>query len=156
MKRIIGQLVANTAHYAIISTGWNALVVNALVEGACLGLTSHGIEENQITHITCPGALEIPLTAKNALSKGYYGAIITVGAIIRGETPHFDFVAQSAMSGLSQLMLEYNTPITMGILTADTVQQALDRAGLKHGNKGREAACVAIEMVDLLNKITIQ
>ena len=149
-------MIANSARYAIVSTGWNALIVNALVDGAVSGLTSHGVDLSHITTVTCPGALEIPLTTQRLLSKQCFEAIVVVGAIIRGDTPHFDFVANESMKGLSQLMLQYSIPITVGILTVDTVEQALDRAGLKQGNKGREAALVAIEMIDLLNQLDTQ
>ena len=152
-KIIQADLTPNAGRYAVVSTHWNAYIVNSLVEGAKAALLSHGVSVENITQIQCPGAFEIPLVTKKLAMTGGYDAVIALGTIIRGGTAHFEYVAGEAVRGLSSVMLEYNIPVTFGILTVDSIEQAIERAGTKLGNKGSEAALAAFEMVNLLKKI---
>src|SRR5690554_811311 len=147
---IEGNLTPNDGHYAIIVGRWNSFVVESLLEGAVDSLMRHGVSENQITIIRAPGAFEIPLIAKAAAESDKYDAIIALGAVIRGGTPHFEYVAGECVSGLTSTSLSTGIPITFGVLTVDTIEQAVERAGTKAGNKGEEAAMTAFEMVSLL------
>lgn len=147
---IEGNLTPNDGRYAIIVGRWNAFVVESLLEGAVESLMRHGVSEEQITIIRAPGAFEIPLVAKKAADSDKYDAIIALGAVIRGGTPHFEYVAGECVSGLTSTSLNSNTPITFGVLTVDSIEQAIERAGTKAGNKGEEAAMTAFEMVSLL------
>jgi 6,7-dimethyl-8-ribityllumazine synthase len=154
MKIIEGQFVAGNAQFCLLSTRFNALVVDSLVAGARDALLRHGVSDAQITLVKVPGAFEMPLAAKKILLSKKYHAVIALGAVIRGDTPHFDFVAGECVKGLGQLGLTYDTPVAFGVLTTDTVEQAMDRAGLKAGNKGAEAAMAALEMVSLLSQLS--
>ncbi len=147
---IEGNLTPNDGHYAIIVGRWNSFVVESLLEGAVDSLMRHGVNEDQITIIRAPGAFEIPLIAKAAAESDKYDAIIALGAVIRGGTPHFEYVAGECVSGLTSVSLSTGIPITFGVLTVDTIEQAIERAGTKAGNKGEEAAMTAFEMVSLL------
>ncbi|MCY4177375.1 MAG: 6,7-dimethyl-8-ribityllumazine synthase [Endozoicomonadaceae bacterium] len=147
------DLKPNTGRYVIIATQWNMYIVNSLTDGAKHTLLNHGIPEENITVVICPGAFEIPLVAKKLASSEEYDAIIALGAVIRGGTAHFEYVAGEAVKGLSSVMLAYEIPVAFGILTVDTLEQAIERAGTKMGNKGAEAATAALEMVNLLNKL---
>ncbi|HUH57744.1 MAG TPA: 6,7-dimethyl-8-ribityllumazine synthase [Pseudomonadales bacterium] len=147
---IEGNLTPNDGQYAIIVGRWNAFVVESLLEGAVDSLMRHGVSEEQITIIRAPGAFEIPLIAKAAAESDKYDAIIALGAVIRGGTPHFEYVAGECVSGLTSTSLSTGIPITFGVLTVDTIEQAIERAGTKAGNKGEEAAMTAFEMVSLL------
>lgn len=153
MKRIHGTLTPHKAKYAIVHTRWNEFVVDTLLDGAIRGLTMHGIAEDDITTVMCPGAYEIPLVVKKLADSKKYDAIIALGAVIRGSTPHFDYVAGACVNGLSKLQLDYNMPITFGVLTVDSIEQAIERAGTKAGNKGEEAAMSAFEMISLLKNL---
>lgn len=150
IKTIEGDLTPNDGRYAIIVTRWNAFVVESLLEGAVDSLLRHGVDEDNITVIRAPGAFEIPLIAQQAALSDQYDAIITLGAVIRGGTPHFEYVAGECVSGLTRTSLETGIPVTFGVLTVDTIEQAIERAGTKAGNKGEEAAMTAFEMVSLL------
>ena len=132
---------------------WNSFIVEQLREGAIDALTRHGVSEEHITVIYAPGAFEIPLVCKKAAGSGNYDAIIALGAVIRGGTPHFEYVAGECVKGLSQVINEYRLPVAFGVLTVDTIEQAVERAGTKAGNKGEEAALSALEMVSLLGKL---
>jgi 6,7-dimethyl-8-ribityllumazine synthase len=153
MKKIEGKLTALDAKFAIVQTTWNEFVVDKLVDGAVRGLTRHGIEEDNITLVTCPGAFEVPLVVKKLAQSGKYDAVIALGAVIRGSTPQVDYVSGSAVSGLSQITLETGIPVSFGILTVDTIEQSIERAGTKAGNKGEESALTAYEMVSLLKQL---
>ena len=153
MKVIEGNFAASTAQFCLIATRFNALVVDSLVAGARDALLRHGISDAQITLVKVPGAFELPLALKTVLARKHYQAVIALGAVIRGDTPHFDYVAGECVKGLGQLGLAYDTPVAFGVLTTDTVEQAMDRAGLKAGNKGAEAAMAALEMVNLLKQL---
>jgi len=147
---IEGNLTPNNGRYAVIVGRWNAFVVESLLEGAVDSLMRHGVSEDNITIIRAPGAFEIPLVAKAAADSKKYDAIIALGAVIRGGTPHFEYVAGECVSGLTSTSLNTGIPITFGVLTVDTIEQAVERAGTKAGNKGEEAAMTAFEMVSLL------
>lgn len=150
---IEGKLyLPNSAKIAIVAARFNAFVVEALVKGALDGLVRHGIDRQDITLVYAPGAYELPLVAKRLADTQKFSAVIALGAVIRGATPHFDVVAFESAKGLSSAMLATNTPIINGILTTDTIEQAIERAGTKSGNKGFDAAVVAIEMVSLFSQ----
>lgn len=147
---IEGRLTPNDGRYAIIVGRWNAFVVESLLEAAVDSLMRHGVTDEQITIIRAPGAFEIPLIAKKAADSNKYDAVIALGAVIRGGTPHFEYVAGECVSGLTSASLSSGIPITFGVLTVDTIEQAIERSGTKAGNKGEEAAMTAFEMVSLL------
>src|SRR5690554_4550236 len=150
IETIEGNLTPNNGRYAIIVGSWNAFVVESLLEGAVDFLMRHGVSEDNITIIRAPGAFEIPLVAKVAADSKKYDVIIALGAVIRGGTPHFEYVAGECVSGLTSTSLNTGISITFGVLTVDTIEQAVERAGMKAGNKGEEAAMTAFEMVSLL------
>lgn len=153
VKIIEGQLTVRDARFAILATRFNGFIVESLVSGALDTLRRHGIGENVIDLIRVPGAFELPLTARRAAMTGKYDALIALGAVIRGATAHFDYVAGECAKGLSGVALETGLPVIFGVLTVDTIEQALERAGTKSGNKGADAAMAALEMVDLLRKL---
>jgi 6,7-dimethyl-8-ribityllumazine synthase len=142
---IEGALNASGMRAAIVASRWNDLIVSRLIGGAEDALIRLGANAGRV-----PGSFEIPLAAKKAASSGRYDAVICVGAVIRGQTPHFEYIAAEVTKGMAAVSLETGVPIAYGIITADTVEQAIDRAGVKAGNKGFEAAMSAVEMVNLL------
>lgn len=150
---IEGALRAEGLQFAIVASRWNDLIVSRLVGGAQEALRRLGANENHIVTVRVPGSFEIPLVAKKLATSGRYDAIICVGAIIRGETPHYDYLAADVTKGISAVALETGVPMAYGVITADTVEQALNRAGVKAGNKGFEAAMTAIEMANLLKEL---
>ena len=149
MKVNEGKLEAKGLKFAIAVSRFNSFITERLLEGALDCLLRHGCSEEDIEVFKAPGAFELPLLAKK-LAKMDYDAVIVLGAVIRGETPHFDYVAAEVSKGVAAVSLETEKPIIFGVLTTDTVEQAIDRAGAKAGNKGWEAALAAIEMVNLL------
>ena len=153
VKTIEGSLQANGGKYAIVAGRWNSFVVESLIQGALDSLIRHGISEEDIVLVRCPGAVEIPLTVKKVAKTGRFDAVIALGAVIRGGTPHFEFVANECVKGLSHINLEYEIPVSFGVLTVDTIEQAIERSGTKAGNKGEEAAMAAFEMVSLLKNL---
>jgi 6,7-dimethyl-8-ribityllumazine synthase len=153
MKTVEGNLVATEGTFAIIVGRWNSFVVESLLEGALDCLKRHGCSEDKITIIRAPGAFEIPLVTKKVAASGKYDAIITLGAVIRGGTPHFEYVSGECVKGMAQVSLDSEVPVAFGVLTVDTIEQAIERSGCKAGNKGEEAALSAIEMVNLLNQL---
>ena len=153
VKTIEGSLQANGGKYAIVAGRWNSFVVESLIQGALDSLIRHGIPEEDIILVRCPGAVEIPLAVKKVVKTGKFDAVIALGAVIRGGTPHFEFVANECVKGLSQVNLEYEIPVSFGVLTVDTIEQAIERSGSKAGNKGEEAAMAAFEMVSLLKNL---
>jgi 6,7-dimethyl-8-ribityllumazine synthase len=153
IQTIEGKLTPNDGRYAIVVGRWNAFVVESLLDGAIDSLQRHGVEENNITIIRAPGAFEIPLVVQKVAASGRYDAIIALGAVIRGGTPHFEYVAGECTKGLSSVSLEYGIPVSFGVLTVDSIEQAIERAGTKAGNKGEEAAMSAFEMVSLLSAL---
>jgi 6,7-dimethyl-8-ribityllumazine synthase len=148
-----GELNAQLYRFAIVASQFNRLITNHLLQGALETLLLHGTPSNQITIVEVPGAFEIPLIAQELAKGGNFHAIITLGAVIRGETPHFDYVSSQAASGVMSGALSSNTPIIFGVLTVDSLEQALQRSGGKGGNKGSEAARSAIEMASLIDQI---
>ena len=148
-----GQLTIKDARVAIVISRFNELITKSLLSGAVNTLIRHGLPKENISIFWVPGAFEIPLTAQRLTQSNKYDSIITLGAVIRGETPHFDQVSNAVATGVAKVNLESNIPIIFGVISTNTVEQALNRAGVKMGNKGSEAAVVAIEMINLLKKI---
>jgi len=153
MTQYEGALTANNAHFAILVARFNNFIVDHLLEGALDALKRHGIAETNIDIIRVPGAFEMPLAAQRIAATGRYQAMVALGAVIRGGTPHFDYVAGECTKGLAQVSLQSNTPIAFGILTTESIEQAIERAGTKAGNKGADAALTALEMVNLLESL---
>lgn len=153
MRKIEGILTAENIKFAIVVGRFNSLITERLLEGAIDCIIRHNGKEENIDIIRVPGSFEIPLTAKKLAKTGKYDAIICLGAVIRGATPHFDYVASEVTKGIAQVSLETEIPIAYGILTTDTIEQAVERAGTKMGNKGFDAALTAIEMVNVLRQI---
>ena len=154
MQTIEGTLNCGGARFALVVGRFNSFITERLLQGALDALKRSGAAEENITTVRVPGAWEIPVTAKTLAKTGRYDAIVCLGAVIRGDTPHFDYVAGQSASGLAGLALETGLPIVNGILTTNTVEQAIDRAGAKSGNKGFDAAMTAIEMVNLLKQVS--
>lgn len=152
VKIIEGKLDAKGMKFAIVSSRFNDFISDKLVAGAIDSLTRHNASAEDITLVKVPGAYEIPLTALKFAESGSYDAIITLGAVIRGSTPHFDYVANEVSKGVATASLKTGIPIIFGVLTTDTIEQSIERAGTKSGNKGFEAAMTAIEMVSLFKK----
>ncbi|MDK2778408.1 MAG: 6,7-dimethyl-8-ribityllumazine synthase [Pseudomonadota bacterium] len=150
IETIEGNLTPNDGKYAIVVGRWNAFVVESLLEGAVDSLARHGVSDDNITIIRAPGAFEIPLVVKKAAESKKYDAVIALGAVIRGGTPHFEYVAGECVKGLASVSLDAGVPVSFGVLTVDTIEQAIERSGTKAGNKGEEAAMSAFEMVALL------
>jgi 6,7-dimethyl-8-ribityllumazine synthase len=148
-----GKISAEGFRFAIIVSRFNDFISSKLVEGAMDALKRHGAEEDQISLVKVPGAFEIPLVAKKLAESGRFNAIICLGAVIRGATPHFDYVAAEVSKGIAQVALESKIPVTFGVLTTDNLEQAIERAGAKSGNKGWDAAIAAMEMVNLFKQI---
>ncbi len=152
-RTIEGDFSATTGRYGIVVARFNEFVVNALVAGALDALKRHGVAEGNMTVVKVPGAFELPLTARRLARTGDYDAIIALGAVIRGGTPHFDYVAGECASGIARVSMEEDLPIAFGVLTTDTVEQAIERSGSKAGNKGADAAMTALEMVSLYRNL---
>lgn len=150
---IEGHFDVQNAKIAIVAARWNGFIVNSLIQGALDALNRHGVEESTVTLTYCPGCFEIPLVTQSLAKSGKYDAVITLGAVIRGSTPHFDFVASGVSKGVAQVGLESGIPCIFGVLTTDTIEQAIERAGTKAGNKGVESAMAAIEMISLMKKL---
>ena len=149
-----GQLVVKAEqHYGIVTAEFNGLITARLAEAAVDALLRHGAEQKQITSIWVPGSFEIPTIAAHLARSGKFAAIICLGCVIRGQTAHFDHVAQQAARGIAEIGPATGVPTIFGIITADTVEQAMDRAGLKMGNAGWNAACAAMEMADVLRQL---
>lgn len=152
-KTIEGDFSAVTAKFVIIVARFNGFVVESLLNGALDALVRHGVSENNISIVRVPGAFEMPLVAKKIAQAKECDAIIALGAVIRGGTPHFDFVAGECAGGLARVSLEEQVPITFGVLTTDSIEQAIERSGTKAGNKGADAAMSALEMVSLMRNL---
>ena len=152
-RTLEGKLDGSGLRFAIIVSRFNSFIGERLVEGALDALHRHGTDLTAITTVRVPGAFEIPLVAKRLAATGEYDALICLGAVIRGATPHFDYVASEVSKGIASVSLESQLPIAFGILTTETIEQAIERAGTKAGNKGFDAAVSAIEMVNLLKAI---
>ncbi len=152
MNTYEGKLIGDNLKVGIVISRFNSFITERLLEGALDGLKRHGVKDKNIDIFRVPGAFEIPLIAKKLTSKDYDG-IICLGAVIRGATPHFDYVANEVAKGIAQVSLDKETPVIFGILTTDTIEQAIERAGTKSGNKGFDAALTLIETVNLIKNI---
>lgn len=153
MKTYEGKLVAKKGRYGIIVGRFNEFIGSKLLSGALDALNRHGVSQDDIEIAWVPGAFEIPLAAKVMAESGKYDSVICLGAVIRGNTPHFDFVASEVSKGIAQTSLTSKIPVIFGVLTTDSIEQAIERSGTKAGNKGSEAAVTAIEMVNLLQEL---
>lgn len=150
MKTYEGKLLAQGFNFGIVASRFNHLLVDRLVEGAIDCIVRHGGSEENIHLVRVPGSWEIPLAAKKLALKENIDAVVALGVLVRGQTPHFDYIASEVSKGLALVSLETGKPVTFGVITADSLEQAIERSGTKHGNKGWEAALSAIEMVNLL------
>jgi 6,7-dimethyl-8-ribityllumazine synthase len=152
-REVEGKLEARGLKFAIAVARFNHFIVDRMVEGCVDTLARHGCETSECLLVRVPGSFELPLAARQLAAKGGYDAVIALGAVIRGGTPHFDFIAAEVTKGLAQVALESGIPVAYGVLTTDTIEQAIERAGTKAGNKGAEAALSAIEMANLRGRI---
>jgi 6,7-dimethyl-8-ribityllumazine synthase len=153
IKTIEGDFSANNANFAIVVARFNSFIVDSLQSGAIDALVRHGVSEKNITVVKVPGAFELPLIAKKLAESGKFDAIIALGAVIRGGTPHFDYVAGEAAKGIGQVSMAHGLPVIFGVLTTDSIEQAIERAGTKAGNKGADAAITAMELCSLIRKL---
>jgi len=153
MRMLEGQLIARDVRIVILAARFNELIVRSLVDGAVDALRRHGAGDADIHVVRVPGAFELPLAAQQLARLRKYDGIVALGAVIRGQTPHFDFVCGECTAGLNRVSLEHGVPIGFGVLTTDTMDQALDRAGGKSGNKGADAVLATLEMVNLLRQL---
>lgn len=149
MRTVQGVLSAGGLRFGIVVSRFNALVTGRLLDGAVDCLLRHGASEDSLTTVYCPGAFEIPQVAQQMARSGRFDGVICLGCVIRGDTPHFDYIAAEVAKGIGQIALQTNIPTAFGVLTTDTLEQALERAGAKAGNKGWDAAITAIELVQL-------
>jgi len=152
-KVIEGTLVSKGKKFAIVIARFNAFISEKLLEGALDGFKRHGVKDDEITVAWTPGAYEIPLVAKKLAASKKYDAVVALGAVIRGSTAHFDYVAGEAAKGVAHASMETGVPVIFGVLTTDTIEQAIERAGTKSGNKGFDAAMAAIEMANLMEQL---
>ena len=153
MRIIEGKLVVRDERFCIVAARFNESIVENLIKGAVDALKQHGADESGIHLVNVPGAMELPLAVKGIAKSRQYDGVVALGAVIRGGTPHFEYVSGQCASGLSRIGLEYDFPIGFGVLTCDTVEQAIERSGSNAANKGAEAALAAIEMVSLLRQL---
>ncbi len=153
METLRGKISGKDIKVAIVLSLFNEFIGQKLLDGALKSLKENKVNENNIDIVKVPGAFEIPLTADKLASLKKYDTILCLGAVIRGETPHFDYVAEAASTGILQVSLKYGLPIAFGVLTTNNVEQAVERAGGKHGNKGYDIAITALEMADLMKRI---
>jgi 6,7-dimethyl-8-ribityllumazine synthase len=153
MKTLEGKLVAEGAKVAIVASRFNEFITSKLIGGAVDGLKRHNVEDDDITLAWVPGAFEIPVIAKKLAESGKYDAVICVGAVIRGSTSHYDYVCAEVSKGIATVSMNTGVPVLFGVLTTDTIEQAIERAGTKAGNKGYDCALSAIEMINLIKNI---
>lgn len=153
VKTVEGALRVHNARFCLVVSRFNSFVVESLLAGAIDALRRHGADEADLTVVRVPGAFEMPLAVERVAAKGGYDAILAIGAVIRGGTPHFEYVASECVKGIAHASLKHGIPVAFGVLTVDTIEQAIERAGTKAGNKGAEAAMSAIEMVSLLRQL---
>jgi len=152
-RTIIGELKGDGLKLALVAGRFNEFITNKLVDGATDCLLRHGVSQDDIALAWCPGAFEMPLVAQKLAATARFDAVICLGAVIRGQTPHFDYVAGQVARGIAQVNLASGVPVLFGVITSDTIEQAIERAGTKAGNKGFDAAGAALEMVNLLKNI---
>lgn len=153
MKTYEGSLVAKEIKVAIVAARFNEFITSKLIGGAMDGLTRHGVQETDVSLTWVPGAFEIPLVASKLANSGKYDAVICLGAVIRGSTSHYDYVCAEVSKGIATVSLQSQIPVLFGVLTTDTIEQAIERAGTKAGNKGYDCALSAVEMVNLIREI---
>jgi 6,7-dimethyl-8-ribityllumazine synthase len=153
IKTLEGNLVAEGGKFCLVASRFNSFIVEQLENGAIDALVRHGVAKENITLVKAPGAFELPMVIQRVAASKKYDAIVALGAVIRGGTPHFDYVAGECVKGLAQVSLQYDVPVSFGVLTVDTIEQAIERAGTKAGNKGAEAALSALEMVNLFKNL---
>jgi 6,7-dimethyl-8-ribityllumazine synthase len=153
IKTIEGAMRADQGRFCLVVARWNSYIVESLEKGAIDTLLRHGADESNLTIVRVPGAFEMPVTIERIARLGGFDAVIALGAVIRGGTPHFDYVAGECVKGMAQVSLTHGLPVAFGVLTVDSIEQAIERAGTKAGNKGAEAAMSALEMVDLLRQL---
>ena len=152
-KIIEGKIIAKGMKFGIVASRFNDFISGRLIEGAIDALTRAGADEKDLQIVRVPGAFELPLAAKKMAKSGRYDAVVCLGAVIRGATPHFEYIAAEVCKGIAVVGLETEVPVAFGVITADTLEQAIERAGVKHGNKGAEAATSAIEMANLFKNL---
>ena len=155
MKTFEGNLVAQNMKVALVAARFNEFITSKLIGGAMDGLTRHGVQEEDISLAWVPGAFEIPLIASKMAASGKYDAVICLGAVIRGSTSHYDYVCAEVSKGIAQVSLQSQVPVLFGVLTTDTIEQAIERAGTKAGNKGYDCALSAVEMVNLIREVEV-
>ncbi len=155
IRTINGDLVARDLRFAIVASRFNEMIVESLVRGAVDALLRHGAAEKQIELIRVPGAFDLPFVVKRAAASKRYDAVVALGAVIRGATPHFDHVAGQYAAGLARASEETGVPVAFGVLTTDTIEQAIERSGTKAGNKGADAALCALELANLLRRLDV-
>lgn len=153
VKVIQGDLVCKAKKFAIVASRFNEFITSKLIDGAVDTFLRHGAKDEEVETYWVPGSFEIPLLAAKLAKTKRFDAVICLGTIIRGQTPHFDYIASEVAKGIAKVGLDSGIPVLFGVITADTIEQAVERAGTKEGNKGRDAALSAIEMVNLINKI---
>ncbi len=153
VKMLEGQLIARGKKFGLVASRFNDFITRKLLEGAIDTLSRHGVKEEEMEVAWVPGSFEIPYAASRMAGSGKYAAVICLGAVIRGDTPHFDYIASEVAKGVARISLDTGVPTIFGVITADTLEQALERAGTKAGNKGSDAALAAIEMVNLFDKM---
>ena len=153
LKRFEGDWQVRDLRIVIVATRFNEFIVDSLVKGAVHALRQHGAQDGDIHLVHVPGAFELPLAVKHLAASRRYDAIVALGAVIRGSTPHFDYVASECAKGVASASMSHDVPVGFGVLTVDTIEQAIERAGTKAGNKGAEAALCAVEMVNLLRQL---
>ena len=153
MKKIEGMIVANGAKIGIVAARFNEFIVSKLVGGAMDGLIRHDVKEEDVTVAWVPGAFEIPVVAKKMAKSGKYDAVICLGAVIRGATSHYDYVCNEVSKGVASVSLETEIPVLFGVVTTENIEQAIERAGTKAGNKGYDCAMGALEMIDLMKQL---
>ena len=156
IKTFEGTFIAPQGRFALVVGRFNSFVVESLLQGAIDALVRHGIKPDDLTIIRVPGAFEIPLAVQKIAQRDEFDAIIALGAVIRGGTPHFEYVAGECTKGLAQVSMEFGVPVSFGVLTVDSIEQAIERSGTKAGNKGAEAALSALEMVSLLAALEVK
>ncbi len=154
MKVLEGNLSAQGGRFCLVSSRFNSFIVEQLEAGAIDALVRHGANRDDITLVKAPGAFELPMVVQRVAAQKQYDAIIALGAVIRGGTPHFEYIAGECVKGIANVSLKYDVPVAFGVLTVDSIEQAIERAGTKAGNKGAEAALSAIEMVSLFNNLS--
>ncbi len=152
-KVIEGNMIAKGKKFAIVASRFNDFITKELISGCIDTLVRHGAQENDLSVTRVPGAFEIPLIAQKIAKSKSYDAVICLGTVIRGSTPHFDYIASEVSKGIAKVSLDTGTPVIFGVITADTIEQAVERAGTKDGNKGKDAALSAIEMANLLSQL---